>query len=114
MRARDREKRRIFNDSKVEYREEFQGREIVIPARGSIVMTRREAVMFLGSYQYFDKERSSGEKSLHWEELNKVQPTQEEEQQALTDSVQTTSETGHGVPMKEAEATLEAKAIVEG
>ena len=40
----------VVNGSPVPYRETFRGDEIVIPGKGSIQMSRRDAVTFLGSY----------------------------------------------------------------
>ena len=89
------------------------GREIIIPARGSIVMSRRECVAFLGTYKFYDKERSSGEKPLRWEVETASAPTQDEEKEAQTASAETTGETGGKIPIKEAEARLEKTAVVQ-
>lgn len=62
--ARVRENFEIVNNGDKPYKEMFRGKEIVIPAKGSIVMERREAVNFVGQYIPFDKEHSIGEKPL--------------------------------------------------
>lgn len=111
---RDREKRKVFNDSNREYVEVFKGKEIRIPARGNIIMNRSEAVAFLGNYVYFDKERSSGEKKLHWEPYLASDTTEEEEAAAAMTSAQLTGETGRKVSMQEAEARLASRAVVQG
>ena len=88
-------------------------REIVIPARGSIVMSRCECVSFLGTYKYFDKERSSGEKPLRWTVETASTPTAEEETEAQKASAETTGDTGGKMPIEKAEAILEKNAVVQ-
>lgn len=65
--AREKEYREIFNDSREPYSEDFRGETVTIPARGSIVMERREAVQFLAQYKPFDREKTMGEKPLSWQ-----------------------------------------------
>lgn len=41
---------RVFNESNVDYVEEYKGDVIVVPGKGYIEMARRDAVNFLGTY----------------------------------------------------------------
>lgn len=109
-RDRDREMRKIFNDSDKEHVEKFQHREIRIPARGHIIMTRSECTAFLGQYRYYDKERSSGEKPLRWEVHKASDPTVEEQKEAANASAEM-NVGARSIPIKEAERILDAKVV---
>lgn len=49
----------VFNDSSRDYTEEYNGEEILVPAKGSILMNRRDAVKFLGTYSGPDPKDST-------------------------------------------------------
>jgi hypothetical protein len=47
----------VTNESDRDYREEFEGRVVVVPAKASIEMPRGEAVKFMGKYGGWDEKR---------------------------------------------------------
>lgn len=71
----ERELREVYvnevDGQKNEYREVFDGKQIVIPANGYVVMERTFAVRFLGSFRGFDRETSSGAKPVSWRPARK-------------------------------------------
>lgn len=64
---RKRETRKVWNDSDTEYVEKWKDREIRIPARGHIIMTRKDCVAFMGYFTGYDKEYPERSvKALRW------------------------------------------------
>jgi len=69
----------VFNDAPETYTEEFRGKKYIIPAKGSIDMPRREAVMLKGNYVPVEKDgngQSLTRKSLRWETKIEAPPEQ--------------------------------------
>lgn len=62
--AREQEHFEITNKGEKEYIEEFGGKLIRIPAGGSVVMKRRDAVQFMAGYVPYDREKEAGLKPL--------------------------------------------------
>lgn len=54
MSLRQKEMYEVINNDTVEYREMFREREVVIPAKGKIMMTRSEATLFKGTHPGYD------------------------------------------------------------